>query len=152
MTADATTGRAFVDTNVLLYAYDRSAGAKHEIAQRLIAGLWDSRTGVLSGQVLQEFYVNVTRKLVRPLRPAAARSIITTYAAWPVHLLTPDDIVEASSLGQRHSVSFWDALIVVAASRLQAVRILTEDMQDGRVIAGVRIENPFRAAEEPAGG
>ena len=139
MTDDLT----FVDTNVLLYAYDRTAGPKHLIARALLEGLWRARSGVLSGQVLQEFYVNATRKMPRTLRPAVARSIIERYAVWPVHLVEPRDIVAASTLEQRHSLSFWDALIVVSAARAGATRLVTEDMQDGRVVHGVRIEDPF---------
>ena len=135
---------AFVDTNVLLYAYDRSAGHKHELARSLLTSLWDTHAGVLSGQVLQEFYVNATRKLPRTLKPAIARSIVERYSVWPVHLVEPRDIVAASTLEQRHSLSFWDALIVVSAARSGARRLVTEDMQDGRVLHGVRIEDPFR--------
>jgi predicted nucleic acid-binding protein len=136
----------FVDTNVLIYAYDRSAGAKHTAARSLIAGLWEARTGVLSTQVLQEFYVTVTRKLPRPLPPARARLFVARYATWPVYRLEPDDILQASAFEECHSLSFWDALVVVAAVRLGAARLLTEDLQHGQTIEGVRIENPFASA------
>jgi predicted nucleic acid-binding protein len=139
MTAD----RAFVDTNVLIYAHDRSAGQKREAARTLLADLWASRAGVLSTQVLQEFYLNVTRKLPQPLPPARARDVVGRYSAWPVHRIEPVDILRASELADREPISFWDALIVVAASRLGATRLVTEDLQPGRSIAGVRIESPF---------
>ena len=137
----------FVDTNILLYAYDRSAGHKHSVARALLASLWQERTGVVSGQVLQEFYVNATRKLPRTLKPAIARSIVRRYAAWPVHLVEPRDIIEASTLEHRHTLSFWDALILVSAARSGAKRLVTEDMQDGRTLHGVRIEDPFGEPE-----
>ncbi|HLA16922.1 MAG TPA: PIN domain-containing protein [Candidatus Limnocylindrales bacterium] len=136
----------FVDTNVLIYAYDRSAGHKRSIARSRLADLWETHTGVLSAQVLQEFYVNVTRKLARPLSAVRARHIVTDYASWPMHLVEATDIIRASEVEQRHGISFWDALVVVAASRLGAARLLTEDLGHGQVIAGVRIENPFVAA------
>ncbi len=139
MTDDLT----FVDTNVLIYAYDRSAAKKHAAARLRLAALWESRMGVLSTQVLQEFYVNATRKLPRPLPPARARAIIGRYATWPVHRIEPEDILRASEVEQQASVSFWDALVVVAASRLGAVRLLTEDLQHGQTIVGVKIESPF---------
>jgi len=133
----------FVDTNVLIYAYDRSAAEKHLAARLQLAGLWEARTGAVSTQVLQEFYVNATRKVPRPLSPLRARRIIARYATWPVHRVEPDDILHASELEQRSSLSFWDALVVVAAARLGAARLLTEDLQHGQTIVGVRIENPF---------
>ena len=141
-----TAERVFVDTNVLLYAHDRSAGRKHEIATELLAELWGSRRGVLSTQVLQEFYVNATRKLPQPITAARARATIKRYATWPIHRIEADDIVRASALERRHRQSFWDALIVTAAWRLQAGILYTEDMQPGRRIGGVRILDPFRAS------
>jgi predicted nucleic acid-binding protein len=141
MTAELT----FVDTNVLLYAHDRSAARKNEVARDLLTRLWDGRTGVLSTQVLQEFYVNATRKLPLPLAPSHARAIIARYATWPVHRIDPDDIIAASELERRHRLSFWDALIVISAARSQASLLVTEDLQHGRRLAGVTMVDPFRA-------
>jgi len=76
--------RIFVDTNVLVYAHDVDAGQKHQIAQGLLAELWNKRTGVLSVQVLQEFYVTVTRKLIRPLSAKDTRNIIQNYLNWHI--------------------------------------------------------------------
>ena len=134
---------SFVDTNVLLYALDEQQGARHEIGAGILEELWESRQGVVSTQVLQEVYVNLTRKLRKPMTRPRARAIVERYATWPVHQITPEDIVAASELEQRHTLAFWDALLVVAAQRLGAERILTEDMQSGRSFGGVRIENPF---------
>jgi predicted nucleic acid-binding protein len=134
----------FVDTNVLVYALDEEQGERHETARALIEDLWESEGGVLSTQVLQELYVTLTRKLRKSMTRPRARAVVERYAAWPTHQITPDDIVAASELEQRHTLAFWDALIIVAAQRLGAERILTEDMQPGRSFGNVRIENPFR--------
>jgi predicted nucleic acid-binding protein len=136
----------FVDTNVLLYAHDRSAGRKQEVARALLTALWGTRAGVLSTQVLQEFYVNATRKLPKPLRPAQARSVVGRYATWPVHRIDPPDLQAASELEQRHRLSFWDALVVVSAARMQASTLLTEDLQHGRRLLGLEIVDPFRTS------
>jgi predicted nucleic acid-binding protein len=133
----------FVDTNILLYAPDRSAGSKHEIAGRLVAQLWGTRSGVLSTQVLQEFYVNATRKLPKPVTGARARRMVARYAAWSVLRIEPTDIINASELEARHRLSFWDALIITSAARARARVLATEDLQHERMIAGVRIVNPF---------
>jgi len=134
----------FVDSNVLVYAYDRTAGPKRDISRRALAELWTAREGAISTQVLAEFYVNVTRKLPQPMTRPRARAVLRRYATWPVYAAGGLDVFEASELEQAHSLSFWDALIVVAAGRAGAERLLTEDLQHGRVINGVRIENPFR--------
>ncbi len=135
--------RTFVDTNVLVYALDERQGDRHDVAAHILEELWESRQGVLSTQVLQELYVNLTRKLAKPMTRPKARAIVERYAAWPVHRITADDILSASELEQRHTLSFWDALIIVAAQRLGAERLLTEDMQSGRMFGDVRIDNPF---------
>ncbi len=134
---------AFVDTNVLVYAYDADAGRRRDIAAELLAGLWKARTGALSTQVLQEFYVNVTRKLPKPLERAEAREIMATYQAWPVHGVSAADVIAGAELEEREQLSFCDALIIVSAKRVGATRLLSEDLQAGRHIAGVAIENPF---------
>ena len=133
----------FVDTNVLVYAHDRSETRKQPVAQALLDGLWRDRTGVLSTQVLQEFYVVATRKLDPPMRRAAAREIVAVYGAWPTVQVDVALVLAASELEERHGFSFWDALVVEAARRSGAGRLMTEDLQAGSRIAGVRIENPF---------
>ena len=139
--------RTFVDTNVLVYAHDLSETVRRPIAQARLEQLWEERAGVISAQVLQEFYNVVTRKMKPPMSPRAARQIISAYAAWPV--VSPDAalIVAASVLAERHPISFWDALIVEAARRAGARRLLTGDMQAGRRLGGVLVENPFRGGE-----
>lgn len=134
----------FVDTNVLLYAHDRTAGRKRDVAAKLLASLWGTRSGALSTQVLQEFYINATRKLPEPLAAARARSIIERYATWHVHRIEHADIIAASRLEKRHRQSFWGALIIVSAGRLGATSLVSEDLQHGRRIADVVIRDPFR--------
>jgi predicted nucleic acid-binding protein len=135
--------KVFVDTNVLVYAHDLDAGKRHDVAVRLVAELWELRTAVISTQVLQEFYVNATRKIPAPLSLAAARQIVRTYAAWQTESISPLEIQTASELEEQHQLSFWDALIVAAALKGGAARILTEDLTPGHRISGVTIENPF---------
>ncbi len=133
----------FVDTNVLVYALDEDQGERHETASTLVTELWETEQGVLSTQVLQEFYVTLTRKLQKPMTRPRARAVVERYAAWPTHQVTSDDVLAASELEQRHSLAFWDALIVVAAQRMNATRLVTEEMQGDRAFGAVRIFNPF---------
>ena len=135
--------RRFVDTNVLLYAHDRDAAEKHERAAAVVRGLWETETGVVSVQVLQEFYVNVTRKIPRPLPPAEARAVIRAYRAWRVERPDADTVLHASEIQERNRLSFWDAMIVATAVSSGAATLLSEDLQHGQLIEGVRVENPF---------
>jgi predicted nucleic acid-binding protein len=134
----------FVDTNVLAYAHDISETRRQPIARALLDTLWTSRTGLLSTQVLQEFYVVATRKFDPPMSRRAAREIVALYGTWPVVQVDVALILTASQLEERHKLSFWDALVVEAARVAGAARLVTEDLQHGRRIGGVRIENPFR--------
>ena len=136
----------FVDTNVLAYAHDASEQHRQPIAAALIDDLWRSRDGVLSTQVLTEFYVVVTRKFDPPLSRREAQGLVDAYSAWPVVQVDPPLIIAASALEQQHSLLFWDALIIEAARRAGSDRLLSEDLQHGRRIAGLVIENPFASA------
>jgi predicted nucleic acid-binding protein len=136
--------KVFVDTNVLVYAHDLDAGQRHDVAVRLVSELWETRTAVISTQVLQEFYVNATRKIPSPLPRSTAREIIRTYASWQTELIGAPEIETASELEEQHQLSFWDALIVTTARKGGASRVLTEDLNPGQIISGIRIENPFR--------
>lgn len=135
--------KIFVDTNILIYAHDRDAGIKHDIAVTLIKEFWEKGTGILSTQVLQEFYVNVTRKILKPIPPTKARGIIENYLVWQVEVNKPDTILLASEIEERHLLSFWDSLIVAAARNAKADKILTEDLKHGQRLEGILIENPF---------
>mgnify|MGYP001606625435 CR=1 FL=1 len=134
----------FVATNVLLYAHDRSEGRKYAVATSLLEELWATRTGVLSTQVLQEFYVVATRKFDPPMRRDAAAEIVALYGTWPVVQIDLPAILGAVDLEAEHRLSFWDALIVEAARLAGATRLVTEDLQHGRRLVGVGIEDPFR--------
>jgi predicted nucleic acid-binding protein len=133
----------FVDTNILAYAHDRSETARQPVARALVEELWRDRVGVLSTQVLQELYVVATRKLDPPMPRAAARELVVLYSTWPVVQVDSPLIVAASELEERHTLSFWDALVVEAARRAGATRLVSEDLQPGRNIGGVTVENPF---------
>jgi predicted nucleic acid-binding protein len=135
-------GRTFVDTNVLIYAHDVDAKSKHEIAKNVLRDLWSERTGVLSMQVLQEFYVNVTRKIASPLPKDAARLVVDSYSIWCIET-KPAEISAAFRIEDESRIGFWDALIVASAAKAGTVRILSEDMNNQQMIAGIRVENPF---------
>jgi predicted nucleic acid-binding protein len=137
--------KTFVDTNVLIYAHDIDARSKHKIANTVLRELWSERTGILSVQVLQEFYVNVTRKIPSPLPKKSARLIVESYAPWCM-VTTRDEITNAFRIEDEARIGFWDALIVSSASKSGAVRILSEDFNAGQRIAGILIENPFARA------
>ena len=134
--------RTFVDANILIYAHDSDAKSKHEVAKNVLTELWTKRTGVLSMQVLQEFYVNVTRKIAHPLPKNAARMVVSSYAIWCVET-TPAEISSAFRIEDESRIGFWDALIIASAVKSGANRIFSEDLNAGQMIAGVLIENPF---------
>lgn len=134
---------AFVDTNILLYAHDRDAGEKHAAAARLLGELWEERRGVLSPQVLQEFLVNALRKLKTPLALAQARDIIRNYAIWVSRDASVEHILRAIELMELTGYSFWDSQIIASAEAAGAETLYSEDMQNGRQVAGLTIRNPF---------
>ncbi|MGC2321989.1 MAG: PIN domain-containing protein [Terriglobales bacterium] len=134
--------RTFVDTNVLIYAHDVDATSKHETANSVLRELWEERSGVLSPQVLQEFYVNVTRKILHPIPKKSARLVVSSYAVWCIDT-THADISTAFRIEDEYRIGFWDALVVASALKSGANRILSEDLNAGQTIAGIRIENPF---------
>lgn len=139
---NGTSDRSFVGSNVLIYAHDVDAGRKRETARDLLRDLWVDRTGVLSTQVLHEFYVNVTRRIRTPLPTPEARSVVATYVPWCIEP-TIADVEAAFRIEDEAAIAFWDALIVAAAARSGATRVLSEDLNPGQVIAGVTIHNPF---------
>lgn len=139
-----TTVPSFVDTNILVYAEDRDAKAKHEIARDLVVELWGDRSGALSVQVLQEFYVNVTRKLKKPLSSAKAREIIDEYLTWTVVANTGKLLTDAIDLQQKVQLSFWDAMVVQAAIDAGCTKLYSEDMNDGQRFGSVVVVNPFK--------
>ncbi len=133
--------RAFVDTNVLIYLHDTTAGFKQEVAKKLMDELWRSGEGALSVQVLQEFYVNGTKKLGMPSEAAEAQ--MARLLVWAVHTPTPQDVLGAVRLHRAQQLSFWDAMIVTSAGRLGCEVVWSEDLNAEQQVAGVRVQNPF---------
>ena len=133
----------FLDTNILVYAHDLDAGDKHDVAAKIIYQLWESKNGVLSTQVLQEFYVTLTKKMPQPLNKVATRKILKEYFSWQVVINDLQIIFQASEIEEAYNISFWDALIVSAAYSKNAATILTEDLNHGQNIEGIFIQNPF---------
>lgn len=135
--------RAFVDTNVIVYAHDAGAGERHRVAADLVRGLWESRSGVLSTQVLQETWVNLRKKAARPVARDEALALIEDYSRWEVVVNTAASVVAATGLEERFGLSFWDALIVQAAQSAGVETLYSEDLSDGQAYGPVVVVNPF---------
>jgi predicted nucleic acid-binding protein len=135
--------KIFVDTNILVYAYDLDAGAKYETANKIVAELWETQSSIISTQVLQEFYITLTKKIPQPLERNTVRGIIMSYLSWEVVVNEPKLILRASEIEETYKISFWDALIVTAAFSGNASTIFTEDLNHGQNIEGIQIHNPF---------
>lgn len=137
----------FVDTNILVYALAADDAKRSPIAQKLVRELMAAQLFHTSTQVLAELYVTLTRKVRTPMSSEQALRYLDQLAVWPV--LTPDYVAlrDAVELSASANVSFWDALIVVAAARSGAKRLCTEDLQDGQIILGVEVMNPFASGK-----
>jgi predicted nucleic acid-binding protein len=133
----------FLDTNILIYAHDRSAGDKHIRAKELVQELWQSGEGCLSIQVLQEFYVNVTQKVSMPLSPEIAAQIIADLSRWLVHRPGAEDVLNAIRLQGRYQIAFWDAMIVASAIQLGCQTLWSEDLNPGQIYGPVEVLSPF---------
>ena len=133
----------FLDTNILVYAHDRSAGARQVRAEELIRELWESGTGCLSIQVLQEFYVAATRKVSKPVSSEKAVQIIAELSVWHVHRPGPADVLDAIRLQQRYQISFWDAMIITSAVQMGCRTVWSEDLNPGQDYGGTRVVSPF---------
>lgn len=138
----------FVDTNIIIYAYDIHAGAKYRAARALMNNLWRSQTGCLSIQVLQEFYVNITQKIATPVDVATATQIIRDLSDWTIYAPVPNDVINAIRVQQRYQLSFWDAMIVWSAARLGCAILWSEDLNHRQIYEGVRVQNPFAVEDE----
>ncbi|MBI2911652.1 MAG: PIN domain-containing protein, partial [Chloroflexi bacterium] len=134
----------FCDANVLIYAHDVSAGEKHVRARRLLERLWDSGGGVVSVQVFQEFYVNITRKVLRPLSPLQARGVIAELIAWHVVAPVHSDLLAAIDRSLHWRVSFWDAMVLTTAIKAGASVLWSEELNHGQAYEGTVVRNPFR--------
>ena len=139
------TGSKFVDTNILLYANDQTAGEKQRKSAELLRALWETGDGVLSTQVLQEFFYNATRMLSLPLNVPVARNIVQTYSVWLKGPITDTTLVGAIDIHTSLGFSFWDSLIIKTALENGCDTLYSEDMQHGQIIDNrLTIINPFR--------
>ena len=136
----------FLDTNVVVYAYDPADAEKRRRALAVLTRLGAQQRGALSAQVLSEFVVTVTRKITPPLTLEEAEQRVTNYMrAWRVYALTARIVVEAVRGVRQHQLAYWDSLIWATAKLSGVPTVLSEDFTDGRLIAGVRFLNPFAA-------
>jgi predicted nucleic acid-binding protein len=138
------TDKVFLDTNVVVYAFDADAPRKQELAREILHQEGNKGNAVVSTQVLQEFYVSVTRKLAVPLDAETAFEATRALAELQLVQVDVPLVLRAARLSSREQLSFWDALIVGAAATAGCKRLYSEDLQDGRDIEGLRIANPFR--------
>jgi predicted nucleic acid-binding protein len=135
------TARAFFDTNILLYAHDRSDAAKRIRAAELLHRYFSERRGVFSTQVLQEFYHNVSAK--RLVSPEQARELVLDYTRLSVVTVQPRHILDAIDIRKKFRLGFWDSLILAAAQAAQATILFSEDFPHGQSYDGVVAQNPF---------
>ena len=135
--------RQFLDSNILVYAYDQTQEAKWNRARAFLAELWASRQATMSVQVLQEFFHVVTRKVPHPLNAREARAIVVDLSRWPCHRPGAADVLAAIDLHEELKISFWDAMIVHSARRMGCSVLWTEDLNDGQSYAGVLVRDPF---------
>jgi predicted nucleic acid-binding protein len=134
-------GKVFIDSNVLAYAQDKGAPRKQQRSREIITKLGGSGDGVISTQVMQEFYVATTRKL--GIEPLAAKSVLKTFSVFEVVQVTPELIEDAIDCSILNVVSFWDALVLAAAAAAQCTTVYSEDLNSGQTILGVLVQNPF---------
>jgi len=135
--------KVFLDTNLLLYGYDAGSPVKHAVAVRLLKDLWKSGNGILSTQVLQEFFVNVTKKIPKPLSVTVGRGIVEDFLKWKIVAIEGRTILRAIDLHEKHKYAFWDSLVIQSAIEGGAKWLLSEDLKDGQRIGDLTIRNPF---------
>lgn len=141
MSADA--AREFVDANVLVYAFDPSAESKQIIASQLLERLSKNGNGCLSVQILQEFFVTITRKVSIPLAIDQASDYVRDFSTWKVFAPTAQDVLTAIAIHKQAKISFWDAMVVHAASELGCDLLWSEDFRTDQILRNVRVCNPF---------
>ncbi len=135
--------KVFIDTNILVYSLYRFDPIKQKKCRSLLKTLTDDFQGVISTQVMQEFYVTTVKKLGAD--PLLIKDILHAYERFETVIITPDSIRDAIDCSIINRLSFWDALIVVAAESARCEKLWSEDLNDGQVIRGVQIENPLRS-------
>jgi predicted nucleic acid-binding protein len=138
--AKTSTTDEFVDTNVFIYAHDRSAGRKHAVAADLLARLWEERSGAVSIQVLVEFYAATIK---RGLKVRDAEAVISDLETWTIHRPHHADVIQAIELLRRYKISWWDAQVINSANELGCAVLWTEDLNHGRKYGRVTVRNPF---------
>jgi predicted nucleic acid-binding protein len=136
-------GKAFVDTNILLYAHDVSDPAKNRKAVELLTQLWADGNGVLSTQVLQEFAANLQRRISLSMTYAEVRRRIELYLEWKVVVNGGGSVLRGLEFKERNQISFWDAMIVQAAESAGCEVLYSEDLSHGQEYGGVLVVNPF---------
>ena len=134
--------KVFIDTNILVYSLDRFDPIKQKKCRSLLKTLTDDFQGVISTQVMQEFYVTTVKKLGAD--PLLIKDILHAYERFETVIITPDSIRDAIDCSIINRLSFWDALIVVAAESARCEKLWSEDLNDGQVVRGVQIENPLK--------
>jgi predicted nucleic acid-binding protein len=136
--------KVFVDTNILVYAHDPAAGLKSVRARSVLEQLWNSKQGVLSTQVLQEFTVTIRKHTGAPASIAEARKYLESYLRWEIVVNSPSSVLRALELEERYQISFWDALILQAAEASGASILYSEDLSAGQAYDFVRVVNPLK--------
>ncbi len=139
------TDKYFVDTNILIYAHDSSAGVKRERARELLEHLWTTGQGVLSTQILQELCVNLRRKATPPVPVDEIRRLIQDYLSWEIVVNSPESAIQALEIEASYKISYWDALVLQAAESAGAATLYSEDLAAGQKYGGVRVVNPLRS-------
>ena len=136
--------KSFVDSNVLIYAHDASAGAKHKRANELVRELWHTGVGTISTQVLQEVCVNLRRRNKPPFPREQLKYVLQTYLGWEVVINGPESILRALDLEERFKINFWDAMILNAADEAGCEVLYSEDLSAGQHYGPVLVVNPFK--------
>jgi predicted nucleic acid-binding protein len=135
--------RIFVDTNILVYCFDDADPEKKRKAVRVMENLWETSRGVLSLQVLKEFFVTVTEKLASKMNFRDAKAAVMDLLSWNIFYETRSSLEKTLEIVQRHRLSLWDANILSAAILSNCKTVYSEDLQHNRVVEGIRIVNPF---------
>jgi predicted nucleic acid-binding protein len=136
-------GLEFIDTNVLVYAFDTTNPHKRNIAAALIERLWLERKGSMSVQVMQEFLYTITRKVKQPLSVEQAIAVLEPYQVWAIHAPTSEDVFIAAKNTLSMRVSFWDSMILHSATQLDCKILWSEDLNHGQKYGSILVQNPF---------
>lgn len=134
--------KIFLDTNILVYSLDSSNPQKKEVSRKYLRKCSEENCGVISTQILQEFFIASTKKM--GVEPLTAKSLVHSFQNFETVLVSPELIENAVDCHILNRISFWDALVLVAAESSKCDIVLTEDMNNGQIIRGVRIHNPFK--------